>query len=217
MSKRVLASSGLVIAAIATACGGGAPTTSGGPAVSLPPLPSIGIPGEVPSISIPTITLPSFAPDADLEALFPDSVNGQTLEITSAKGEDVVRAFGNTDPTRLQALISDLGVGMDHVSAAISFNVWPGATEGEFTGLTLIAVRVQGVPGGNTLAGLTEMTREDIENAQVGTASIGGKQVTAISNPEDADENVYLYAVGDVVFFGGGTPNHVEEAFAQLP
>ena len=217
MSKRVLASSGLVIAAIATACGGGAPTTSGGPAVSLPPLPSIGIPGEVPSISIPTITLPSFAPDADLEALFPDSVNGQTLEITSAKGEDVVRAFGNTDPTRLQALISDLGVGMDHVSAAISFNVWPGATEGEFTGLTLIAVRVQGVPGGNTLAGLTEMTREDIENAQVGTASIGGKQVTAISNPEDADENVYLYAVGDVVFFGGGTPNYVEEAFAQLP
>ena len=220
MSKRLIAISSFAIVALVTACGGGTPTTTGGARSSLPPLPSIAIPSiSIPSIDIdiPSIGVPSFAPDAELEALFPQSVNGQALQITSAKGEDVVSAFGNSDPTRLRALISDLGVSMDRVSAAISLNLWPGASATEFTGLTLLALRVQGVPGANTLAGLTELTKEDVENAQVGTATIGGKQVTAITNPEDADEKLYLYAAGDVVFMGGGTPNLVEEAFAQLP
>src|SRR5687768_349172 len=138
MSKRVIAISSFAVAALVAACGGGPPTTTGGPRTSLPPLPTIAIPSiSIPSIDIdiPSIGVPSFAPDAELEALFPDSVNGQALEITSAKGEDVVTAFGNTDPTRLRALISDLGVSMDKVSAAISFNIWPGATGTELTGL----------------------------------------------------------------------------------
>src|SRR5918999_1420854 len=108
MSRRVVAISSFAIAALVAACGGGAPTTTGGAGSS-------------------------FAPDPELEALFPDSVNGQPLRITSAKGEDVIPAFGNQDSVEIQSLITDLGATMDQVSAAISFNLWPGATATEFT------------------------------------------------------------------------------------
>ena len=201
MSTRVIAISVFAIAAIAAACGGGAPQGSvGGPGVSLPP-----------------IGVPSIPPDTDLESLFPDTIAGQPLQVTSARGAGVAEAFGGEDTARLQAFVSGLGASMDQVSAAFSLAFLPGATAGEITGVSLVALRVQGVPATSTLAGLTEMTRQDIENAQVGTATIGGKQVTAITSADSPDDNVYLYAVGDVVFLGGGTPSHVEEAFAQLP
>jgi hypothetical protein len=209
MFNRVLVISAFAIAAIAAACGGGAPQVSpGGPGVTLPP---IGVP------SIPPIGVPSVQPDTDLESLFPDTIAGQPLQVTSARGAGVVQAFGGEDPAELQNFVSGLGASMDQVSAAFSFAFFPGATAGDITGLTLVALQVQGVPASSTLAGLIELTRQDIENAQVGPATVGGKQVTAITNPEDADENVYLYAAGDVVFLGGGTQSHVEEAFAQLP
>ena len=224
MPRRLAAFSFAAIAFFLAACGGTGPATSpGGPARSLAPLPSLAVPSNgmpslgIPSIGAPSIGASSFAPDADLEALFPDTVNGQSLQITSAKGEDVVQAFGGDEPEEFRNFVSGLGATMEQVSAAISFNIFPAASSNDFTGFTLVAVRVQGVPGPTTLAGITELTKQDVANAQVGTATIGGKQVTAITNPENADENVYLYAIGDVVFFGGGTPSHVEEAFAQLP
>lgn len=201
MSKRVLMISAFAIAALAAACGGGAPQVSpGGPATSIPP-----------------VGLPSFQPDADLEALFPDTVGGHPLQVTSARGADVVEAFGGEDSARLQSFVSGLGASMDQASAAFSFNFFPGATAGEFTGITLVAFRLQGVPAASTLVGLTELTKEDVENAVVAPATVGGKSVTAVTNPEDPEDNAYLYAVGDVVFLGGGTPSLVEEAFAALP
>jgi len=217
--KRSLVVSVAVAGAFIVACGG-SPATSSRPAGSLAPLPSIAIniPSlDLPNVSVPPIGVSSFAPDADLEALFPTTVAGHTLTVTSAKGQDVIPAFGGENPEEIQNFVSDLGATMDQVSAAFSFGLFPGATAGEFTGLTLVAIRVQGVPAANTLAGLTELTKKDVPDAVVGPATIGGKQVTAITSPTEPDENVYLYPVGDVVFFSGGTPELVGEAFAQLP
>ena len=217
MPKRFLVISVAVVGALLAACGG-TPTTSSRPGTSLAPLPSIAVPSlEIPNFSVPPIGVPSFAPDADLEALFPATVGGHPLEVTSAKGQDVVAAFGGNNPEEIQNFVSGLGASMDQVSAAFSFGLFPGASAGDFTGISLIAIRIQGVPGASTLAGLTEVSKEDVEDAQVGSATIGGKQVTAITSPSKPDENAYLYAVGDVVFLGGGTPALVEEAFAQLP
>ena len=47
--------------------------------------------------------------------------------------------------------------------------------------------------------------------------TVAGKTVTAVVDPEDAENTAFLYPAGDVVFLVGGTPNHVEEAFAKLP
>ena len=198
--------SGLIAATVLVAACGGTPTVTG-----VPTLPPVSVP------PLPTIPVISIQPDTALEDLLPDTVGGNTLNVTSARGEGVIAQFGNEDPERLRALFQSLGASLDQVSSAFSFNLWPGATASELTGLTLSAIRVEGVAASNTLNAFTDMTKEGIENAHVGPATIGAKQVTAITNPEDPSETVYLYAWNDVVFLGGGTPEHVEEAFSLLP
>ena len=200
-----LAAATLLTVALVVACTGSpggtaAPTL---PQVTLPPLPSLSI--------------PSFPPATELESLFPDQVGGNSITIRSARGEDVVSQFAASDPDRFRTFITDLGASVDQISAALSFNLWPGATAGEFTGVTITALRVEGVPASTTLAGFTAWVEDDIDGAQVSQQTIGGKSVTAIVDPEDAESSAFLYAAGDVVFMVGGTPALVEEAFSKLP
>jgi hypothetical protein len=193
---------GSVVLALAAACGGNAPA----------------VPSGVPSI--PTVPgVPTVAPDANLEALFPDTIGGNALEITSAQGEDVITQFASGDPDGFRTFISTLGVGMDKVSAGISFNIWPvPSSESDFTGLTIVALRVQGVPASTTLPAFIEFVKDDIgDEAEVSQQTVAGKTVTAVVDPEDAENSAFLYPSGDVVFLVGGTPNHVEEAFSKLP
>jgi hypothetical protein len=213
---------GLTAAAvIAIACGGTPAAPSALP--TIPPLPS-GLP-TVPPLTIPPVSIPplpsipqtSFQPDTDLESLFPDTIGGNTLSITSAAGRDVIPAFAKDDPAAFEAIITGLGTTIDQVSAAISFNIWPGPTEGDFTGLTMTALQVRGVAATNTLAALANLVKEDVENAEITTETRGGKGVTAVNNPEDPDESVYLYPWNDVVFLVGGTPQFVDEALSKLP
>jgi hypothetical protein len=209
-------------ALIALACGGTPTVPTNLP--TIPALPS-GLP-TVPPITIPSIDIPpiptapqlSFQPDANLEALFPDTIGGHTLAVTSATGRDVIPAFANNNPEEFLNVITGLGSTIDQVSAAMSFNIWPGPTEGDFTGLTMIALQVRGIPAPATLTALVDLTKDSVDNAVVGTQTIGGKSVTGITNPEDAEENVYLYAWNDVVFLVGGLPQaNVEEALSKLP
>jgi hypothetical protein len=155
-------------------------------------------------------------PDQPLEDLFPDTVGGNTLSIESAQGESVRSLLGD-DPTAFNEFLTSLGTSIDQVSAAFSFNLWPGATQGELTGLTISAVRVRNIPAATVAQNLVGLVQEDVDNAQVSQSTVAGKPVTAITNPENAEESVYLYPVGDVTFIVGGTPAHVEEAFSKLP
>jgi hypothetical protein len=209
---------GLAMAAvIALACGGTPALPTALP--TIPALPS-GLP-TVPAFTtppLPSIPQLSFQPDLNLESLFPDTIGGNTLEISSATGRDVIPAFASNSPDEFLAVISGLGATIDQVSAAMSFNLWPGPTEGDFTGLTMIALQVRGVAGPQTLAALTSLVQEDVDNAEISPQAIGGKNVTGITNPDDAEENVYLYAWNDVVFLVGGSPQaYVDEALSKLP
>jgi hypothetical protein len=196
-----------LISLVAIACGG-APAGSGLPTG----LPS-GLP-TIPPIDVPSV---SIVPDQSLEDLFPDTIGGNVIEVESASGASVGPFFNADDETEFNAFLTRIGAAADQVSAARSFHIWPGATASEFTGLTIVAVRVRGVPAANTLQSMVTVVQEDVENATVGTATLGGKTVTSITNPEDSNDNAYLYAVGDVTFLVGGTAAHVEEAFSQLP
>jgi hypothetical protein len=214
---------GLAAAAlIAIACGGSPALPSNLP--TIPALPS-GLP-TVPPITLPSIEIPSlpsvpqlsFQPDGNLESLFPDTIGDHPIEVTSATGRDVIPAFANSQPEEFVAVIEGLGSTIDQVSAAMSFNIWPGPTEGDFTGLTMIALQVRGVPAPQTLAGLVGLVENSVDNAEIGIQNVGGKAVTAVANPEDPDENAYLYALNDVVFLVGGSPqSYVDEAFSKLP
>jgi hypothetical protein len=216
---RPVAASALALGLLA-ACTGAPSTTPGpvAPQVTIPPLPSLDIPSiDIPSFALPSLEIPSVPPASELEALFPDEVGGNSLSLVSARGEDVIGRFAGNQPDRFRNFISDLGATIDQISAAISFNLWSGASAGEFTGLTITAFRIEGVPATNTLAGLTTWLQEDVDNAQVTTQTVAGKSVTAIVNPDDAESSAYLYAAGDVVFVVGGTPALVEETFTKLP
>ena len=194
---------GSAVLAIAAACSGTPAAPSGVP--SIPAIPSIGV--------------PSIAPDTNLESLFPDTVGGNTLTIESAQGEGVITKFASGNPEGFRNFISGLGSSIDKVSAGISFNIWPvPSTESDFTGLTIVALRIAGVPAATSLPAFVEFVKEDVgDQAQVSQQTVAGKTVTAIVDAEDAENSAFLYPVGDVVFLVGGTPNHVEEAFAKLP
>ena len=193
---------GSVVLALAAACGGNAPAVPSG----LPSVPTV--PG-----------VPSIAPDTNLEALFPDTIGGNTLNVTSAQGEDVITQFASGDPDGFRTFIGSLGAGIDKVSAGMSFNIWPvPSTESDFTGLTVVALRVQGVPAATSLPAFIEFVKDDVgDQADVSQQTVAGKTVTAVVDPENAENSAFLYPSGDVVFLVGGTPNHVEEAFSKLP
>jgi hypothetical protein len=181
-----------------------------------------GTPGTqtVPPITVPTApSLPSAVPDQNLEALFPDDIAGNPLQITSATGEGVLTQFAQDNPDEFRNFVEGLGANMDQVSVAFSFNIWPvPSVESEFTGLTMAAMRIAGLPAATTLPAFVEFVKEDVgEGAEVSQQTVAGKTVTAVVDPEDAENAAFLYPVGDVVFLVGGTPNHVEEAFAKLP
>jgi hypothetical protein len=193
---------GSAVLALAAACGETTPAVPSG----IPAVPS------VPS-------LPSVAPDAALEDLFPDDIDGHALEVTSAQGEGVITQFASGNPTGFRDFITSLGASIDKVSAGMSFNIWPvPSTESDFTGLTIVALRVQGVPASTSLPAFVEFVKEDVgDQAEVSQQTVAGKTVTAVVDPEDAENTAFLYPAGDVVFLVGGTPNHVEEAFSKLP
>jgi hypothetical protein len=193
---------GSAVLALAAACGGTTPAVPSG----IPALPS--------GIQVPTI-----APDTNLEALFPDTIGGNTLTVESAQGEDVIAKFASGNPEGFRTFVSGLGASMDKVSAGMSFNIWPvPSTESDFTGLTIVAMRVAGVPAATSLPAFVEFVKEDVgDQAQVSQQTVAGKTVTAVVDAEDAENTAFLYPAGDVVFLVGGTPSHVEEAFSKLP
>jgi hypothetical protein len=156
-------------------------------------------------------------PDQPLEDLFPDELGGRPLEVQSATGQGVLTLFGETEPEEMNEFLSDVGASIDQMSAAFTFSFGPGATADEFEGVTIFAFRVRGVPANDLMARFAEMIREDAEEAEVGTTQISGKTVTFVSQSDDEEDNAYLYPVGDVVFFLGGTRSLVEEAFSKLP
>lgn len=191
---------------LAIACGGGAVPTLP-PGVSIPPI-------DVPSVGLPN---GSQLPDQALEGLFPDDIAGNALTIRSARGEAVRDVFGGDEPEQLNQFLSSLGVGLDQISAAVSFDVWPGATANEFTSLSISAFQARGVPGATTAQSLLGFASSEIEDAEVSQTTVAGKSVTAIEDPEHPDRTVYLYTFGDVVFMVAGSPQHVEEALTKLP
>ncbi len=217
-SRRGLASPilGVLLAALLAAACSGTPGTTAAPNASNPQVTQP--PVTAPPVTAPPITAPpSIVADLPLEDLFPDEIGGHPLDVESAAGPSVLTMFNATDPAEFDDLLSQVGATIDQMSAALAFNFFPGASDGDFTGISILAFRLRGVPASATLPTLVALRQQDEPDSEVSQQTIGGKSVTAVVDPENPDNAAFLYAVGDVVFMVGGTPGLVEEAFAKLP
>jgi hypothetical protein len=159
----------------------------------------------------------SLTPDTSLEDLFPDDLGGRPLEVRSASGASVAALFDPIEPADLNQFLGQMGATVDQMSLAFGFSLVPGASAGEFSGISIFALRVAGKPAGEIMTNLASVLQEDMDDAALGTATISGKNVTTISEPDDPEGAFNLYPSGDVVFMVGGTPSLVGEAFSKLP
>jgi hypothetical protein len=155
----------------------------------------------------PTLVLPSFNADVDLEALLPDELGGLPTQKFSFAGADFL-SNGGPETEDFQKVLTALGKSPADLSVAIA-----GSTIGQTVG----AYRIRGVDAAGLLPAFIAAFQQGDTGATVTDVSYGGKSVKKASSP--TDETVYLYASGDVVFFAGGdavTDAFLNEAFSKL-
>jgi hypothetical protein len=188
-------------ALLIAACGGSsatqAPTqapVTAAPATEAPA--STGEPGF-------SFALPSFTGDADLEAMLPDSIGGETLTVISMTGDEFL-GDGTISPEISDALDA-LGKTTSDLSVAF----------GGTSTMQVVAFRVKGAPAA-ALFEAFKAAQSDSYTSE--TVSLGGKQVTKIT-PADTDV-AYIYTKDDTMFVIGGadaTDALLNEAFSKLP
>jgi hypothetical protein len=191
----------LVIAACgpsATATGTPGATTTPATEVPATEVPIAGLPGF-------SFVLPSFTADAELEAMFPTSLGGETLQVLSMKGTDFMGS--GAAGTEIAPVLQQLGKTPADLSVAF----------GGTMNISVFAFRVQGVPADQFLSAYIQST-QSAQGSTITDTSFGGKSVKkVVATGQDA---VYLYLHGDVVWTVGGTgltDALLNEAFSKLP
>jgi hypothetical protein len=188
--------SGAAQASTALPSAGSAQGAPGLPSFALPsgsfalPSGSFAIPSG--SIAIPSFSFPS--EDKDLEARLPNAINGVTLTKYSWKGADFFAA-DNASSQHLQDLLNALGKAPADLSIAFASD-----PTGRL-GVTVGAFKVTGADGNALLAEFLNAARRDAPSVTFTQASVGGRNVTQITDPTDmAKATVYAFTAGDVLF-----------------
>ena len=207
MRRRLFAplAASAVLAVFVAACGGSATVapSAAAPSAAASVAPSVE-PSTVPSPSseasaapaestapaasgaLPSIALPSFTPDKDLEALLPSTFGGATLQKISLKG---VQAMGQ-DPTFNQA-VTALGLTAADISVAVAADP-TGKLEVQFE-----AIRFAGADSGKLLQ--VFQTASQASGDLVGTVNLGGKAVMKTKDSSGTGTFSYFYVRNDVV------------------
>lgn len=212
------------------ACGGGTNPTplpsvaipsvaipSGLPSLAIPSIaiPSIAIPSGLPSLALPSIAIPSGALPSiagshaapDLEAVLPNDIAGTPVSKVSFSGETL------TTSGVLGPALRALGKQPSDAAAALS-----GGDTGPVT-ITMAAIRVNGVSAAALLQALTVAgAAAPSAQSSIGTLTLGGKQVTTVTNGGSSATTTYAYASGDILYTANGTDQtQLGEFFGKLP
>ena len=220
-----------LLAILLAACGGAAPATTtpsqgaptdtapsaAAPTDSQPPASSDSAPSADPKDAAATPAT-SFIPDQPLEDAFPDEIGGLPVQVQSATGEGIFAFLPGSDPEEVAQFLGGMGATIDDLSAANAFHLVPGDSVTDITGVSILALRVQEVDGTRLRDAFADLVAAEAPGATVQEGTIAGKDVLLIADPEAAaDQVIHLYAIGDVVFMVGGTPELVVETFTKLP
>jgi hypothetical protein len=189
------------LAVVVAACGSSAtpapsaaaPSAAASVAPSVEPSPSpepSAAPAEstAPAASgaLPSIALPSFTADKDLEAVLPSTFKGVTLQKFSMKGAE----FLGQDPTSdFNKAVTALGLTAADVSVAIA-----GDPAGKMA-VTFAAIRFAGADSGKLLQ--VFQAASQASGDLVGPANVGGKDV--IKTKDTNGGFSYFYVRNDVV------------------
>ena len=189
------------LAIMVAACGGSAtaapsaaaPSAAASVAPSVEPSPSPEASGS-PAASaaadasgaLPSIGLPSFNADKDLEALLPTTFGGATLQKFSMKGAQFLGS--SPDPTFKQA-IAALGLTAADVSVAIA------ADPTSKMDISFAAIRFAGADSGKLLQ--VFQAASTASGSAVSTVNVGGKDV--IKTQDKSGSVSYFYVRNDVV------------------
>lgn len=158
--------------------------------------------------ALPSVDLPNSAPE--LEALLPDEVGGVTLQTFSMAGQEFM-AQGE-DNQEFIDFLDRLGAEPDDVSVAFGFGA-----DASGGGAAVFAFKVAGADTDQLLDEMQGSLEEEESATGFEDANVGGKDVRRGTSTDDAG-NVYLYGVGDIVFFVA-TPDEdaAAEVLADLP
>ena len=193
-------------ALVVVACGSSAATTAptAPPVTQAPPTQASpsepGSSGGLPGFSF---VLPSFSSDADLEAMFPDSLGGAPLTVQSMSGADFMAMGGGSQD--VEKALQDLGKTPADLSVGFGGNA----------SMTIFAFRIKGVPADQFLGKYLSSTAV---GSTVTDASFAGKTVKKVATGSQA--SVYIYLSGDILWtVGGNAPTDalLTEAFSKLP
>lgn len=162
-------------------------------------------------IALPSIDLPSSAPE--LEDALPDAVGDITLQKFSMRGAEFLQQGG--DDQEFQDFLERLDAEPDDVSVAFAF----GADPADGSAVSVFAFRVDGASTEDLTRELQGSLESDGSAANLSEANVGGKDVlVGESTDETTPGSVYLYGVGDIVFFIGASDEaQATEILSTLP
>ena len=136
--------------------------------------------------------------------MFPDSIGGETLTVSSMSGTDFLSM--GTSSKDVQTALQELGKAPSDLSVGF----------GSTSAVTIFAFRIKGVPADQFLGKYLASTAQ---GAGVTDASYGGKSVKKVVT--GGQVAVYLYLSGDILWSVGGTTTLTDpllnEAFSKLP
>ena len=138
--------------------------------------------------ALPSIALPSFVSDKDLEALLPDTFKGVTLQKFSIKGAQVL----GQDPTSdLNKAVTALGLNATDVSVAAAEDA------AGTLGISFAAIRFAGADSGKLLQVFEAASQASGD--LVGSVNLAGKDVIKTKDSSTTGSFSYFYVHGDVV------------------
>jgi len=228
MRRALFMTMGAGLVALVAACGGGgavatqlpvpgatpAPGAQATPAVP-PPVDVAAVCNGLPTFSLQTPT-PSFRTDAELNAKFPTSIGGQPVtEVESQYWIDFLCYYPNNG-TAIGKFVSVFGTNLSGVTFG------SGHVELDGNDITIQALRVGGGDAGQVMQHIGDFLLAlgadpaTVQGMQTSTTSLGGKNVTVVTN-ENGDTS-YVYASGDTAWsLNDVTPEEAGTIFAALP
>jgi hypothetical protein len=151
---------------------------------------------------------PSFAGDAELEALFPAQIGGMPITVQSLSGADLA-GVGEVPPA-LQAALGAAGKTLADVRIGIGYA--QDATAGTLTSIS--AFQVKGTDISTLKSALLPILFEEQRISAETALQVGGKAVTVA---DVGGTQTYLYPRGDILWVVTAVEPALTEIFASLP